>query len=291
MINGFINLNKPNTVSSNKALGILKHALRTLGIKEKVGHFGTLDPLAEGVLPVALGRATRLFDYSLDKVKVYEAEFLLGADSPSLDKGTDIEYYPFEMPGEDIIESALNSLTGEVMQIPPAFSAKSVDGVRAYKLARSGEDVVLQPKKVTIYSIRLISSDRENKIVKVGIECGGGTYVRSIARDFGALLGTKCIMISLVRTQSGFFRIENALSLAEAEKNPESILANIVNLSDYLSSFSKTTVTEEEKRTLLNGITIDRDLSGLTAVFCGETPIGIGENVETGKMKIKTWLL
>lgn len=291
MINGFINLNKPNTVSSNKALGILKHALRTLGIKEKVGHFGTLDPLAEGVLPVALGRATRLFDYSLDKVKVYEAEFLLGADSLSLDKGTDIEYYPFEMPGEDIIESALNSLTGEVMQIPPAFSAKSVDGVRAYKLARSGEDVVLQPKKVTIYSIRLISSDRENKIVKVGIECGGGTYVRSIARDFGALLGTKCIMISLVRTQSGFFRIENALSLAEAEKNPESILANIVNLSDYLSSFPKTTVTEEEKRTLLNGVTIDRDLSGLTAVFCGETPIGIGENVENDKMKIKTWLL
>lgn len=291
MINGFINLNKPDTVSSNKALGILKHALRTLGIKEKMGHFGTLDPLAEGVLPVALGRATRLFDYSLDKVKSYTAEFLLGAYSPSFDRGTDITYYPYVLPDEKTIIDALCSLTGEVMQTPPSYSAKSVGGIRAYKLARSGEEVVLSPKKVNIYSIELLSTDRARNVLKVRIECGGGTYVRAIARDLGEKLGTECIMLSLVRTRSGFFKIENSVALTTIENSPDILLQSIIPLKDYLSVFPKININSDEKRTLLNGLTLRHELNGYTAVFCDEHPVGIGEAVNNGEMKIKTWLL
>ncbi len=291
MLSGFINLNKPSGISSNKALGILKHAFRQIGIKEKIGHFGTLDPLATGVLPVALGRATRLFEYSLDKIKVYEADFILGANSPSLDTDTEVSYGDFVMPTEDEIIAALKTQEGEILQKPPVFSAKSVGGVRAYKLARQGEDVNLPPKKIVIYEIRLVGV--ENNLVTAEIKCGGGTYIRAIGRDFSVKLGTTAVMSRLVRKKSGMFGIENALTLAEAENNPEILLKSIIPLEKYLSVYSEYHITEEGKKKLLNGVHIkaEQPFDGIRALYCGNELLGLSEINENGGLVVRTWLL
>ena len=291
MLNGFINLNKPSGISSNKALGILKHALREAGIKEKIGHLGTLDPLATGVLPVAIGRATRLFDYSLDKVKVYEADFILGAESVSLDTDTEVKYGDFSLPPLEAIVAALKKQEGEILQKPPVFSAKSVGGVRAYKLARLGEEVDLPPKKVSVYEVRLLKVSLNT--VTVEIRCGGGTYVRAIGRDFAAELGTTAVMSRLVRKQSGMFCLENSLPLSVAENDRDALIKSIIPLAEYVSVFDKYVVSDIEKKKLLNGVSItpDRAFEGIRALYCGDELIGLAERDIDGGIFVRTWLL
>lgn len=174
------------------------------------GHMGTLDPMASGVLPIGIGHATRLFDLFLQKKKIYRAQFLFGCTSDTLDACGEIKKVGC-IPSRKEIEEAIPSLTGEVMQIPPRYSAKSVNGRRGYDMARRGEDFTLPPKKVIIDRITLLSDDGDGKF-SFEIECGGGTYIRSIARDMGEKVGSFAIMSALTRTKSGFFYIENAVS-------------------------------------------------------------------------------
>ena len=172
---------------------------------------GTLDPLASGVLPVAIGKSTRLFDYLLDKEKIYEATFAFGYMTDSLDLEGNIVERSEKIPSEEEIESALADFSGEVMQVPPAFSAKFVDGKRSYKLARKGEAVQLPPKKVVINYVRKLCKISDNEY-KFEISCKGGTYIRAIARDLGRNCGSCATMTSLVRKKSGIFEIENSVS-------------------------------------------------------------------------------
>ena len=292
MINGFININKPASISSNKVLGILKYNLRKIGINEKIGHFGTLDPLATGVLPVALGRATRLFDYSLDKVKVYIAEFIFGAKSESLDTDTEVIFdESYTIPNISDIEKAFKNQIGEIDQIPPKFSAKSVNGERAYKLARKGEDVALPAKKIKIYNIDIL--DVKFNVVSVKIECGGGTYVRAIGRDAASFLNTDAVMTKLERVESGKFSLKNSVSLYEIEQDPKIILDKIIPIDEFLIDFPKVNVKTEEKKALLDGKRISGIISekGNYSMYCENVPIGIADIDDNKLTYVKTWLL
>ena len=209
MISGFIDLNKPKGISSAAAVSRIR---RLSGMP--CGHMGTLDPMASGVLPVAVGNASRLFQYMLDKEKQYRAVFRFGAETDTLDATGTILRDGLPVPSEEEIRAVLPTLIGEVDQLPPAYSAKSVGGVRAYKLAREGKDVALQPKRVQIRDLTLLGRVSEDCFA-FAVSCGGGTYIRSIARDIAKCCGTCALMTSLVRERSGPFTLEESVSPEE----------------------------------------------------------------------------
>lgn len=291
MISGFINLNKPSKITSNKALGILKAVLKSKGFTDKIGHMGTLDPLACGVLPIALGRATRLFDYTLDKVKKYEAEFIFGAQSPSLDTDTEVVYDDTIDVEEDAVVRAMSTLIGEIDQIPPIYSAKSVGGVRAYELARKGKEVELKPKRIKIFSLELIEKVRKNTY-RIRIKCSGGTYVRAIGRDIASLLNTTAVMSALTRTQSGIFTLDNAITLEEVRDESFDFVSKVIPCEELLVYYQKIILDERQQRLLLNGIKIDVDnVDGFYSVYgVDDNLLGVGQVVES-RLALKTWLI
>lgn len=205
---GFLNIDKEEGVSSAFVTNRLKRLSRT-----PCGHMGTLDPLASGVLPVGVGNATRLFDYFSGKTKIYRARFRFGATTDTLDREGEI-LSGGRIPSEEEIAEALPKLTGELMQVPPKYSAKSVNGKRGYELARVGAEFTLSPKKVTVSAFTLSEQIAPDEFA-FEIVCGGGTYIRALARDLAELLGTKGYMSALRRTQSGVFTLKNAVPLAE----------------------------------------------------------------------------
>ena len=203
---GFVVLDKPRGMTSRRAVDRVKRLVRPL----KTGHAGTLDPLATGVLVVAVGRATRLVPQVQARRKVYRAEFLLGRRSESDDTELELEVLE-EIPALEhrVIESALGEFVGPIRQVPPAYSAVKVDGRRAYQLARAGQEVQLKSRIVEIDSIRLL--DWQSPTLELEIVCSGGTYIRSIARDLGERLGCGAVMSGLVRTRVGPFSLEGAV--------------------------------------------------------------------------------
>lgn len=203
---GFINVFKAEGMNSTYAVNRLK---RLSG--SPCGHLGTLDPLASGVLPVGIGNASRLFDYFLDKEKRYLARFRFGVTSASLDRESEL-VFGGEVPTEAEIEAVLPRFLGEIDQIPPVFSAKVVNGVKSYKYARQGVEVPLPPKRVKITGFTLLGRLSPDEFA-FEIVCGGGTYIRALARDVAAALGTKGLMSGLKRTQSGIFTEQTSVPL------------------------------------------------------------------------------
>ncbi len=207
MQTGFVNVNKPSGVSSGYVVNRIK---KLAGMP--CGHMGTLDPLASGVLPVAVGNAARLFEYMLEKCKRYVAVFRFGVTSDTLDSTGELDFSNPFIPDEESIKAAAHAQIGEILQVPPRYSAKSVNGVRGYKLARAGKAFELPPKKVAVYNVELLERVSHDSF-RFAVECGGGTYIRSLARDIAAACGANGIMTELVRTASGVFRLEDAVSL------------------------------------------------------------------------------
>ena len=215
---GFVNVYKPEGMGSTKVVGRVKYLLKT-----PCGHMGTLDPLACGVLPVGIGNAARLFDYFLQKEKRYSARFVFGATTDTLDREGEI-VRGGRVPSADEIVSALPAFNGEIMQTPPRYSAVSVNGRRGYDLARSGQDFELSAKKVRIASFTLREQTAPDEFA-FDIVCGGGTYIRSLARDLAEALGTKGYMSYLCRTASGVFTCETSVPF-------DSLTAE--NIRDYI---------------------------------------------------------
>lgn len=190
--------------------------LRRMGIKRmKVGHAGTLDPLATGVMIVVTGRNTKLIDTLQAGVKEYVATIALGATTPSFDLETEIDaHYPTDHITRQLVEDTLARFKGEIDQIPPAFSACKVDGRRAYKMARKGEEVELKPKRLVIDEIELL--DFQPTSIAVRVVCSKGTYIRALARDIGEALGSGAHLTALRRTRVGDVTIDHCLSLDQA---------------------------------------------------------------------------
>ncbi len=217
---GILNLNKPPGCTSRDAVNQVERLARPA----KTGHAGTLDPLATGVLVICVGQATRLIQYVQQMPKQYYATFLLGHHSVTDDTEREVTFLAdAPQPIRNQIEAALSQFLGSIQQLPPQHSAVKVAGRRAYKMARKGQHVELAPRPVTIHSLRIIRYEYSE--LELMIECGSGTYVRSLGRDLAAALGTSAVMSALQRTAIGGFRVEDAISIAEL--NAESFAAHL----------------------------------------------------------------
>jgi len=202
---GWLNVYKPKGISS---FGVIKKIKKKFNLK-KLGHCGTLDPLAEGILPIAIGKATKLIPFINDDIKEYEFEIEWGSQTSTDDSEGEIIHTCEIIPSENLIIKQLEKYKGEILQKPPKASAVKINGKRAYKLFRQNEDFEVSFKKVFIHSIKLIESSNK-KFSKFKIRCGKGFYVRSFARDIAESLGTKGHIIALKRSKVGKFTVKNA---------------------------------------------------------------------------------
>ena len=242
---GFIVVDKAEGASSAQEVNKIKRLLNT-----PCGHLGTLDPMASGVLPVAIGNAARLFDYFLDKHKTYVATFRFGVDSDTLDTTGEMRENAGYVPTSSQISDILDGFIGEIDQIPPRYSAKNVSGKRGYQLARAGVEFELPPKRVNIYSIKLLGQSARD-CFDFEIECGGGTYIRSIARDIAAKLKTCAVMSALKRTKSGLFSIDNAVSTKDLTVEN---IKNFIIPTDSVLPFDSIHPTAAQAKKLFNGL-------------------------------------
>lgn len=277
MTDGFLNILKPPGMSSHDVIGFVRH---TLGIR-KVGHAGTLDPGAAGVLPVAVGRATRLLTFLEHADKEYRAELTFGY---ATDSGDDLgnvlaETASFAMPSEEEIERTLEKFRGDIVQVPPTYSAIKIAGKRACDLARAGKDVAIPSRTVHIENLALV--DRRERSLVLDITCSRGTYIRTLCQDIGTALGIPAVMSFLVRRRVGAFHLGEALTLEElAEKKRAALLMpqHWLNLPHYILPVSRA-------KAFVNGLSTDDrraaaehryENQALLAVFAGGRFLGIG---------------
>jgi tRNA pseudouridine55 synthase len=215
-VNGWINLDKPLDLGSTQAVGKIRRLLNA----QKVGHAGTLDPLATGILPIALGEATKTIPYMQDALKTYEFTVTWGAQTSTDDLEGEVIERSDNRPTSEEIEALLPDFTGDIEQTPPQFSAIKIDGERAYDIARSGDTADIKPRQVYIESLTLLGTDKDT--AQFEMICGKGTYVRSLARDMGQKLGCFGHVSLLRRTAVGAFTTKTSISLAKLEEMSDS---------------------------------------------------------------------
>ncbi len=242
---GFLNIYKPVGMTSHDVVAVLR---RVTKIKQ-IGHTGTLDPFAEGVLPVCIGKATRLIEYLQDD-KEYLATVQFGASTNTFDLDGEKTFTSDKKVKKEEIIEALKSFEGEISQLPPIFSAIKVKGKKLYEYARKGEEVEIQPRKVFIENIELNSFDEESQQAQVLIKCSKGTYIRSIANDLGEKLGCGGYLVKLIRTQAGNFRVENSIQLDGID-----VENNLLNPLDVMD-LPKISVNDEDLTRIKNGMPI-----------------------------------
>ena len=256
-LDGVLVVAKPSGPTSHDVVGLV----RRLSSTRRVGHGGTLDPFAAGVLPVFLGRATRLVEYHLSGTKRYRATICFGETSTTDD--IDGERTPVDGPPltREAVETALAGFTGPIRQVPPQFSAVQVEGRRAYQMARRGEAVELAPRDVVIHEATMVEwddSDPARPLAVVDVACSAGTYIRALARDLGERLGSGAYLGALVRTASGGFRLEDAVSFESlrehAADGPAGIERVLRPIDAGLEDLPHATVTEDEVRRLGEGL-------------------------------------
>ncbi len=275
---GFINLNKPRGISSAQAVARVKRIL-CLPKSVKIGHMGTLDPMADGVLVLAIGGATRAFDIFLNKKKKYRAEFTFGYETDTLDsEGTIIKSSDI-VPTKDEIIQVLPTFLGKISQLPPAYSAKNVNGKRAYDLARNGQIVELKPSIVEIFEFDLVEQ-KDAKTFVFEITCGGGTYIRSLCRDLAYKLNSFATMTALTRTQAGKFEISQSIVFEELDES------KIVPLEYAFDDLEILEIPDNHISDFMCGrkFVIDKE-AGLYRLYLNQKFFGICEITNDGAIK------
>lgn len=242
---GFLNIYKPVGMTSHDVVSVLR---RVTKIKQ-IGHTGTLDPFAEGVLPICIGKATRLIEYLQDD-KEYLATVQFGAATNTFDLDGEKVFTSDKKVLRDDIKEGLKSFEGEILQFPPIFSAIKVKGKKLYEYARKGEEVEIQSRKVVIENIELKNFDEELQQAQILLKCSKGTYIRSIANDLGKNLGCGGYLIKLIRTQAGKFRVENSVQLDGID-----VESNLINPLDILN-LPKIAVDNDDLARIKNGMPI-----------------------------------
>lgn len=276
MKSGIVLVNKPTGISSNKVVNIVKYSLKA----KKCGHLGTLDLEGEGLLPVTVNGATKLFDYFLNKTKTYETVFIFGFETDTLDtSGEIIKRKECHIQKSDV-EKAIKSMIGKYAQMPPLYSAKKVDGKIAYKEARKGNSVELKPKQIEIYDFKLLEEISDN-VFKFSITCSSGTYIRSVCRDLAEKLSTYGSMQCILRTKCGKFDIKDAYSLEDI-KNGNFKMISCESVFDY----SKMSLSDEVVLKLLNGQQIKSNAeNGKYKLYSQDGFVGVGD-VENNLLKL-----
>ena len=248
-MDGILVIRKEKGYTSHDVVAKLRGILHM----KKIGHTGTLDPDAEGVLPVALGRGTRLVELLTEKQKTYETVLHLGVVTDTQDMtGTVLETKPVNVTEEQVREAAA-SFVGDQLQIPPMYSALKVNGRKLYELAREGKTVERKPRPVTFYEIRIL--DMELPKVRLSVTCSKGTYIRTLCHDIGEKLGCGGAMEELLRTRSGNFTLEESMTLSQVEDSVKdgTIEEKLVSIEDVLSVYPAVYATREGDRLLQNG--------------------------------------
>ncbi len=245
----FIVLNKEKGWSSASTLNVLKAVLNV----RKAGFCGTLDPLAEGVLVVAAGKATKLLPFVTDSDKVYSGKMKLGYTSASFDEETELVASDKKCDMDSIdIESVVERFSGVIRQVPPAYSAVKVNGKRAYKIARKGGDIKLKSREIRINSLELEKTGDSELSFKV--DCSKGTYIRSLVNDIGQFLGCGAVMTKLVRQSVGPFSIKKSVTLKEVEKDPLTVEKGIEGIDVVLGDLNRVDIDSREFDHLRNGM-------------------------------------
>ena len=285
MLHGWIILDKPVGLGSTQAVSAVKRALREAGEpKTKVGHGGTLDPLASGVLPIAIGEATKVAGRMLDATKAYDFTIRFGEETDTLDAEGEVAATSDVRPTPEQIEAVLPSFTGEIEQVPPAYSALKVAGKAAYARARAGEDVELSPRHVTVHELALRSTaDREATLFAT---VSKGTYIRSLARDIARALNSAGHVTMLRRTRAGPFGLESAISLDflnEAAKARD-LTRTVHPLEAALDDIPALPVTPGQAQLLRHGQRLAGFPAkpGLQLAIEGSTPVALVEAAADG---------
>jgi tRNA pseudouridine55 synthase len=251
-VHGWLVLDKPAGLTSTQAVGVVKRLFEA----QKAGHAGTLDPLATGILPIALGEATKTVPFAVDGEKAYRFTVRFGAETDTDDaEGVVVETSEVR-PSREAIEAVLDNFTGEISQVPPRYSAIKVEGNRAYDLARSGEEVALEPRTVVIEDLRLIDMpDAATAVFEA--ECGKGTYVRALARDMGRALGCFGHVIALRRTRVGAFDEATSVSLetlqAAVQTSEAALAAQLLPVEAALDALPGVSVGPNDAASLARG--------------------------------------
>ena len=275
-MDGIFNVLKPPGMTSHDVIGFLRRALNT----KKIGHGGTLDPDAAGVLPVFAGSATRLLSYAMDGRKQYIAEFTLGEQRDTGDdSGTVVKTMPVPEISEQQLREVLQRFLGKQMQLPPMYSAVKINGQKLYQLARKGVEVEREARPIEIYRLELL--DFAKSKFTVAVECSKGTYIRVLGEDIATALGTCGTMSFLLRTQVGSYLLNEAHTLQEIAENPEACCAEPITALDHLP---KLILTANQAARITNGVktTINVTADGQYALLGPENEfLGIGKCVES----------
>jgi len=281
-VDKIINILKPPNMTSHDVVGRLRRLTRI----KRIGHTGTLDPMAAGVLPVCIGKSTKIIEYFEQDAKTYRCEMTLGASTDTEDAwGTVLETSEL-VPTEEALRGAMMSFVGDIDQIPPMYSALKINGQKLYDLARQGKVVERQARRRTIHSIDIIDIDLEKKTVLYDVKCSKGTYIRTLCHDIGVQLGCFAHMSFLMRTQSGQFSLANAITLEQLH-NIEDVIKYSQTIEETLSTFERIDVPVHLQQKMINGVKIDltpylTDESQFYMVYVGDLFIGTAKSTDNG---------
>lgn len=253
-MNGVLVINKPMDFTSFDVVAIMRKAT---GVR-KIGHLGTLDPNATGVLPLVIGNGTKAQDLIVNHDKSYRAEFKFGVKTDTLDIwGEVLKEEETYITKEDVLEK-LPEFTGEIIQIPPMFSAVQIDGKRLYDLARQGKTVERKGRKITVYSLKLTDFNEETQSGTLEISCSKGTYIRTLIDDLGSSLGTFAVMTSLVRTEACGYTLDDAIPLEKAREMTD-FSDYIISVESLFMAYPYVKVSEPQARRFSNGGELDKN--------------------------------
>lgn len=279
-MDGILVINKSKGLTSNDIVKKVKRILNT-----KVGHTGTLDPNATGVLPLLLGNATKISKYLINHDKEYEAVIKLGAKTTTADvEGKIIEEKEVnkEKLKKENIEEVLKSFIGKQQQIPPIYSAIKVNGKKLYEYARQGKEVEIKARNIEIYDLKLLKIDSKNDELTINVKCSKGTYIRSLCEDIAVKLETLGYMKELNRIQVGEFNIKDSVTIEEFKANIENKdYSNIIGIEKIFKEIPEITIKQREYEKYLNGVKIDTDnMDGVYRIYLDNkfSGLGIAEN-------------
>ena len=282
-MNGIIVINKHKGCTSHDIVYKVKKICN-----EKVGHTGTLDPMATGVLPLLIGKGTLCSKYLIKHDKIYRATIQLGIETDTLDAEgivVDTKEVRGEILKEEYIKNILNTFLGKQEQVPPMYSAIKINGKKLYQYAREGKTIEVQPRNIEIYNIKLLEVNKENKQIKFEVHCSKGTYIRSLCSDISKKLGTIGHMIELQRVQVGEFNISNSVTLEQIQNNPTEFEKHLITIEDIFKDKVNINLDNKKLQLFLNGVQLNFNKEeGVYKIYNANKFIGIG-CIKNNKLK------
>lgn len=273
-MDGIIVVNKPKGCTSHDIVYKVKKITNS-----KVGHTGTLDPMATGVLPLLIGKGTLCSKYLINHDKIYQAKIQLGQKTDTADAEGEIieeKIVPDEIFQNGEAEKILATFVGKQEQVPPMYSAIKVNGKKLYEYARKGQTVEIQPRQIEIYDIQLMELDNENKQLQFQVSCSKGTYIRSLCEDIAKRLGTVGYMCELNRVQVGDFNISNSVTIEELQENADVLDKHLISLEDLFENRPTINLNNKKLQLFLNGVQLSvQEMDGVYRVYSENNFVGI----------------